>query len=178
MAERITRPPTKLAGGFPDGSLCGITPVEARHWTRWDDEPEPRYALVKYGREAIEHKDDTGADVATLKILEFEPLPDTDAAAQQIQELRAERVGELQFPSTTDPDWDELKQLRAARDQWQNTHDVSGVDLGRRWVEIMGDGDPAGPNTTNITRLREFLLTVGVFTDPPREPPPARFSGG
>lgn len=173
MPERIARAPVRLTGGLPDGNLCGITTDEHKYWTADPyDEPEPRWAYVKYGRAEWKRGDHSGAEQATLEILEFEPAPDGEAVAQRVAELRSERVGQLPFPDEGSEEWDELQSLQRSLTEWQTEEGLSDVEVGERWSHVMGDADGGlEAGRKSVPRLREFLLTEGALPDPRRDEP-------
>lgn len=172
MPEKLPRLPGKLAGGFPDANLLGITPAEWRHWNatpRVEPEPEPRYALIKYGRVGWDWDDTVGGAVVELKVLEFEPLPDDEQeeGRDRIVELRGGRLGQLEYPDEqSEAAYAELQQLQARFDEWQAAQRLTAVQAGALWKDKLGEGE-GGLETgyTDRVRLREFLLLAGALDD-------------
>lgn len=156
------RPPIKLGARLPEGHLNGLATLVLRFV---GDDPGDAYVIGRLVRRKREYDDDTEVTTAHLRFAEIEVLPDPDLAAKTLTELRSERTGQMEF-GDSNSDWDELARLRLCRDEWQKEQGLSGVDLGRRWADVMGGAD--GADTTVVSRLREFLLTCGALDDPRR----------
>jgi hypothetical protein len=154
------RPPVKLGERLPEGSLNGLEALLPRFT---GDDPGDAYVIGRLVRRKTEYDDDTEVTTAHVRFAEIEILPDGELAAKTLTELRSERTGQMEFGTGPDPDWDELARLRQALGNWQAAEGLSGVDLGARWADVMGGTD--GVDTTVVSRLREFLLTVGAVDD-------------
>jgi len=154
VADRISRPPVRLAAGLPDGTLCGITSGEHRYWTEdpWD-EPEPRWAYVRYGRKGWQRGDHSGAEQATLEVLEFEPEPDPAGVVARVKELREGRDAQLPSDDPADGQADRRLALELAVMVWCGEQPGEPRDV---WEDYFGEGAPAGPLGADLVHLAEF----------------------
>lgn len=184
MAERITRPTVRLAGGLPDGNLSSLETLGARLLS---DAPPDVYALVLITRHKREENDDQdGAELAICKVRALESFPikyergaaavfPFDVAAGELvadvlQRLRTERTGDQTLPLATSAEAAQHDQAMEALRQWADTNlDEQRDGLAAVWNDYFGDRSPQGTVTAwrdaPTQMIREFLLAKGEELD-------------
>ena len=159
MADRITRPSVRLAGGLPDGNLSNL---EGTAGQQLGGSPPPVYALIRLTRtRLVEEDDNDGAETAVLKVRALEVLTTIPALAQPgmtvedlMIALRAERTGDNPIPFDTDnADRDDL--LMQFRD-WQQARGLTDTEAADEWRGRFGDGGGTWRDAPPV-QLREFL---------------------
>lgn len=188
MAERITRPTVRLAGGLPDGALSNLEALGGRLLS---DTPPDVYALTLITRHKREENDDQdGAELAICKVrtLEAFDVPRTAGPSvfpfdikagtpvrEVLDRIRADRTGVAMLPTATDREAADMDNARAALRDWAAAHLDEGVDaLAAQWNDYFGDRGPAGTVTAwrdaPLQMIREFLLAKGEEIEDPMTP--------
>lgn len=169
MADRIARPPARLRGGLPDGTLTGLPASLVKDLLGSD--PEPFYALVKLGRRQLIHDDETDGDVAVLGVLALETLPDDallpeENPAAALAALRSERIGDnpIDFDSASDHDYEKLEELRATLAEYQAERGMSDLTLGEDIIDTVPGAEAGWRDDARI--IGEYLRVKGALPDP------------
>ena len=181
MADRITRPTVRLAGGLPDGNLSNLEALGGRLLS---DAPPEVHALVLITRQKREENDDQdGAELAIVKVraLEAFAVPFTAAAdavfpfdiaagepvAAVLQRLRADRTGQNVLPvnGSADAEYAQLSDLRGKLADYGAEAGLTDVELGRDVMDTV-PGAGIGWRDSPLV-LAEYLRTVGAIADPP-----------
>jgi len=153
VPDRIARPPIRLAGGFPDSTLCA---VDGKHFL--GAEPDDLVAVVRLGRHQLIHDDETDADVAVLKVRAVALADDQPGARTMLAELLAAHTGQLQFPDD-EPAGDAARRAELEADvlHWCETDPVvDGMSPRALWEHYFGGEAPAGPRGAALVHLVEF----------------------
>jgi hypothetical protein len=169
MAERLSRPPIRLNGGLPDGNNNGSGDVSAHFHT---GHPAGRYAVVYTERIQLIHSDETGGDVAVLRVAKIEFPTDQDQLRGILEAHRAERTGAGMLPfGDPDPDVPDTTaatahaQLMIRRiTDWAASQEV---DARAAWAGHFGPSDeeaPPGPAGATLINLLDFAGRHGIPT--------------
>ena len=160
MPERISRPPIRLAGELPDGRLNG-TSAWADHFLHDTDQ---RWAIVAVRRKELTHDDETGADIAKLRITTIQPAPG-DVEAEELSRLARKWLDEaggqpmLDFNPPND-----LARRQRLEDAILTYAAERQLDARQAWVNHFGEDAPVGPRGAELAHLLEFAGDAGIVT--------------
>lgn len=158
MPERISRPPIKLAGELPDGRSNGLV-AAAPHFLV---DTAERWAIVKLVRRDLTHDDDTGADVARVRVAQIAVAPGGDEAANLavlaagwLDEVAGQAALPLEMPGKND-----RGRYEDALAGWQKAAGITDADVQAKWNGYFGAAQVVGPLGSETTALAEFVLEV------------------